>query len=114
MNSWLRLVVGLAFLVGNGRSVEWKQLKPEGYVSDFARVIDAQSRAQLEAYSASVQKATGAQLALVTIPSLQGEPIEAVANELARAWGIGQKGQNDGILLLLAVQDRRSRLEVGY
>ena len=57
--------------------------------------------------AARLQKATGVQLALVTIPSLQGEPIEDVANTIARAWGVGQKGQNEGILLLLAISDRR-------
>jgi uncharacterized protein len=53
-------------------------------------------------------------MALVTITSLQGEPIEDVANTIFRAWGVGQKGKNEGILLLLAIEDRRSRLEVGY
>ncbi len=53
-------------------------------------------------------------MALVTIPSLEGEPIEDVANTIFRAWGVGQKGKNEGILLLLAISDRRSRLEVGY
>ncbi len=50
----------------------------------------------------------------MTIPSLEGEPIEDVANTIFRAWGVGQKGKNEGILLLLAVDDRRSRMEVGY
>lgn len=53
-------------------------------------------------------------MALVTIRTLEREPIEDVANTLYRAWGIGQKGKNEGILLLLVIQDRRSRLEVGY
>jgi uncharacterized protein len=61
-----------------------------------------------------VQRAAGVQMAFVTIPSLEGEPIEDVANTLARAWGVGQKGSNEGILLLLSIQDRRSRLEIGY
>ena len=47
-------------------------------------------------------------------PSLEGEPIEDVANTIYRAWGVGQKGKNEGILLLLAIGDRRNRLEVGY
>src|SRR5204863_4250413 len=62
----------------------------------------------------SVEQSTGAQIALVTIPSLQGEPIEDVANSIFRAWGVGQKGKNEGIMLLLAVNDRRNRIEVGY
>jgi uncharacterized protein len=97
-----------------GWAVDWKSLKPQGYVSDFANVIDASSKSQLEAYAATVEQATGAQIALVTIPSLEGEPIEDVANTIFRAWGVGQKGKNEGIMLLLAVNDRRSRLEVGY
>ena len=56
----------------------------------------------------------GAEIALVTIESLSGEPIEDVANTIFRAWGVGKKGKNEGIMLLLAIGDRRNRLEVGY
>lgn len=94
--------------------VDWKTLRPQGYVSDFASVVDATARQRLEEYCASVERATGAQIALVVLPSLQNEPIEDVANTMFRAWGVGQKGKNGGVLLLLAVADRRSRLEVGY
>ncbi|MDE3199025.1 MAG: TPM domain-containing protein [Acidobacteriota bacterium] len=94
-------------------AVDWKALKPEGYVSDFAHVIDATDRAELEDYAARVQQATGAQLAFVTIPSLEGEPIEDVANDIFHAWGIGRKKEDDGAMVLLSVGDRKSRLEVG-
>ena len=107
------LVCALA-LWAQGRAFDFTALKPQGYVSDFAQVIDRQSRQRLEQYCARLEKATGVQLALVTIPSLQGEPIEDVANALFRAWGIGSKQSNEGLLLLLAIRDRRSRLEVGY
>jgi uncharacterized protein len=95
-------------------AVDWKALKPQGYTSDFAGVIDAQSRAALDQYAAAVEKATGAQMAFVTVQTLQGEPIEDVANDLFHAWGMGQKGQDNGVMLLLVVHDRRSRLEVGH
>ena len=95
-------------------AVDWKALQPQGYISDFAKVVDPRSREQLSRYCAAVEKSTGAQIALVTIPSLEGEPIEDVANTIFRAWGVGQKSSNEGILLLLAIADRRSRLEVGY
>jgi uncharacterized protein len=114
MRKWLRLGVAVASMASAGWAVDWKSLKPQGYVSDFANVVDASSKNQLEAYCAVVEQSTGVQMALVTLPSLQGEPIEDVANTLFRAWGVGQKGKNEGILLLLAVNDRRSRLEVGY
>jgi len=110
----LRFWLVLLWLAPVLHAVDWTALHPQGYVSDFAGVIDAASKQRLEAYSASLQRATKVQIALVTIPTLEGEPIEDVANTIARAWGVGQKGQNEGLLLLLAVNDRRSRLEVGY
>lgn len=114
MTKLLRFCAILAICLGAAFGVDWKTYRPEGYVSDFARVIDAQSKAELEQYCARVEKLTGAQIALVTIPTLEGEPIEDVANTIFRAWGVGQKGNNEGILLLLATGDRRHRLEVGY
>jgi uncharacterized protein len=92
---------------------DWKTLKPTGYVNDFAGVIDPASKAALEAYCARVQQATGAQIAFVTIPSLEGEAIEDVANDIFHNFGIGQKGKDNGVLLLLVSGDRRFRLEIG-
>jgi uncharacterized protein len=103
-----------ALAAGTLSAVDWKALKPQGYLSDFAGVVDAQSKTALEQYCAAVQNSTGAQIALVTVPSLQGEPVEDVANTIFHAWGVGSKGKDDGIMLLLSVADHRSRLEVGY
>jgi uncharacterized protein len=114
MRKWLRVGLLAGWCACAGRAVDWKALQPQGYVSDFAGAIDPASKAQLEAYGAIVEQSTGAQMALVTIASLQGEPIEDVANAIFRAWGVGQKGKNEGLLLLLSIGDRRSRLEVGY
>src|SRR2546425_10146876 len=108
------ILLFLALSIAPAFAVDWKALKPQGYVSDFAGVIDAQSKAELDNYCGRVEQQTGAQMALVTIQSLSGEPIEDVANTLYRAWGVGKKGKDEGILLLLAVGDRRDRLEVGY
>ncbi len=95
---------------------DFTSLVAQGYVSDFTKdkVIDAASRAELERYSAAVERSTGVQMAFVAIDSLEGEPIEDVANAIFRKWGIGSKKNNEGILLLLSVGDRRHRLEVGY
>lgn len=114
MGKWLRAAVLAACCALAARAVDWKALRPQGYVSDFAGVIDPAARARLDAYCGMVERATGAQIALVAIPSLEGEPIEDVANTVFRAWGVGQKGKDEGILLLLAIGDRRDRLEVGY
>jgi len=114
MRNWLRAGLAVVAWAAAGSAMDWKTLQPQGYVSDFAGVIGEADRAPLESYCGAVERSTGAQMALVTIQSLDGEPIEDVANTIFRAWGVGQKGKNEGILLLLAVQDRRSRLEVGY
>ena len=113
MAKLLRLCAGLA-LAAAVSGADLKTLRPQGYVSDFSGVVDAASRAELERYCAAVERSTGAQLAFVTLPSLEDEPIEDVANSLFRAWGVGPKGTNEGIMLLLVTGDRRSRLEVGY
>ncbi len=110
----LRLSVCLALASLEGLAYDFAGLKPEGYVSDFARVLDAGSREKLERYAKRLEEATGAQLAVVTLPGLAGEPLEEVANDLFRKWGIGQKGRNEGLLVLLVPGERRFRLEVGY
>ena len=112
-NPILRCALFLLLFVRGAFCVDIATLKPEGYVSDFARVLDAVQRVQIEQYATQVERATGAQMAFVTINSLDGEPVEDFANNLYRAWGIGQKGKDEGVLLLLAVQDKRSRLEIG-
>lgn len=92
---------------------DWKALKPQGYVSDFANVIDATSKAALEDYCGRVERATGAQLAFVTIEDLEGDSIEDAAADIYRGFGIGKKGQDNGVLLLLVSGNHRFRLEVG-
>ena len=114
MNTWLRRLLPLFLCACIASATDFGGLKPQGYVSDFSGVIDPGAKAQLERYCAIVEKSTGAQIALVTIPALESEPVEDVANTLFRKWGVGQKGKNEGILLLLVTQEHRSRLEVGY
>ncbi len=108
------LVCWLLALAFGGLAFDFTALRPQGYVNDFAGVLDAGERKQLEQYCARLEQTTGVQLALVTVRTLHGEPIEDVANALFRAWGIGRKASNEGALLLLAISERRSRLEVGY
>lgn len=88
--------------------------KPAGYLSDFAHVVEAADADAIEQYASSLRTSTGVEVALVTVRSLNGEPVEDFANNLYRKWGIGQKGSNEGLLILLAIDDRKSRVEVGY
>lgn len=114
MHKVLRLPAVFFCFVALAFGVDWTKLKPQGYLSDFADVVDAPTKQALEQYCTRVEQVTGVQMALVTLPTLEGEPVEDVANTIFRAWGVGHKGKNDGIMLLLVIQDRRSRLEVGY
>src|SRR5262245_26697336 len=109
MQKSLWLGIALALSAGAGHAVEWKTLRPQGYVSDFAGVVDVASKAQLEAYCLKLENSTKVQLALVTIRSLEREPVEDVARAIFQAWGVGHKDSNDGVLLLLSIADRRSR-----
>ena len=95
-------------------AIDIATLKPQGYVSDFA--IRCRRRSPKRSWKPSVprvEKATGVQMAFVTLRSLEGEPLEDFTNDLYRSWGVGQKGKDEGLLLLLVVRDRRSRLEIG-
>jgi uncharacterized protein len=88
-----------------------------GHVNDFANILNQQTKEKLELWLSNFENMTGTQIAVVTVTSLEGRPIEDYANELYRAWGIGAKSgehKDKGALLLVAVQDRRTRLEVGY
>jgi|SRR5687767_11359576 len=88
-----------------------------GHVNDFAKILDQQTKEKLELWLIKFENMTGTQIAVVTVPSLEGRPVEDYANELYRAWGIGAKTgehKDKGALLLVAVQDRKTRLEVGY
>lgn len=84
-----------------------------GFVNDFAGVVDAGSKASIESLCLQLDRKTAAQIAVVTIPTLGGDPIEEYSNALYRAWGIGRK-ESKGALLLLVINDHKSRLEVGY
>ncbi len=110
----LKATLCLVLLATSLLSLDLNSLKPQGYVSDFARVLTPQSHQQLEDYCGQVEQVTGVQMAIVTIDSLDGQPVEDVANTLFRKWGIGKKGKDEGVLLLIAIKDHKDRIEVGY
>ena len=100
-------VVLLALAALPAWGLDTKALKPTGYVNDFSNTLDASSKQSLEAYCANLERVTGVQMAIVLVPTLDGEPIEDAANRLYREWGIGKKGKDEGILIMLAVKDRK-------
>nr|WP_188825482.1 YgcG family protein [Brucella endophytica] len=85
-----------------------------GRVVDDANVIDPQTRAALDQKLADFEAKTSNQVAVVTVPSLGGDDIDDFSNRLFRSWALGQKKENNGVLLVVAPNDRKVRIEVGY
>jgi len=85
-----------------------------GRVVDDAGMIDAGTEATLTRKLADFEAKGSDQIVVATVPSLGGEDIESYTNRLFRAWGLGQAGENNGVLLLISRDDRKMRIEVGY
>ena len=84
------------------------------YVNDFANVLSDSTEQMIVKDSAALADKTGAQIVVVTIDSLNGQVLETYSLDLLRTWGIGAKDKNNGVLILLSIGDRKSRIEVGY
>src|SRR5437667_1378106 len=91
-----------------------KKIHPSGYVSDLAGGIAPEARTRLEALCTEVEQKTGAQMAIVTVQSLDGEGVENYAVDLFKQLGVGSKKDNRGVLLLVAPHEHKYRIEVGY
>jgi uncharacterized protein len=85
-----------------------------GRVVDQAKLLPADQAARLEATLAALEKQSGRQMVVATVASLQDYPIEDYGYKLGRAWGLGDKKANDGLILLVAPNERKVRIEVGY
>lgn len=111
----LVLLIALGLLTvaaGTLRALDVPRL--QGRVNDYADILTDTERSQLESYLASVEDKTTAQLVLLTIKSLEGESLEDFSMRVAEAWKVGQKGKDNGLILLVAVKERAIRIEVGY
>jgi uncharacterized protein len=85
-----------------------------GRVVDDAHLLSAPAQEKLTGELATLEQQTGHQLVVATVPDLQGYEIEDYGYQLLRTWGIGRKGVNDGVILLVAPNQRKVRVEVGY
>ena len=85
-----------------------------GRVNDTAGLLAAAARERIEGKLADLEAATGAQVAVLTVDTLAGEPIEAYAMRVAETWKLGQRDRDNGVLVVVAASDRKMRIEVGY
>ncbi|MGB6335770.1 MAG: TPM domain-containing protein [Thermoanaerobaculia bacterium] len=85
-----------------------------GRVNDYAEMIDQATEERIETKLREYETATGSQVAVLTIDSLDGDPLEDFSLRVVETWALGRKGIDDGLLLLVARDDRKMRIEVGY
>ena len=109
------LVVAILAALWAGAALAATSFPPlTGRVVDQAKILSPVTSADLERKLADLEQKSGIQLVVATVPSLGGEEIEPYANELFRAWKLGEATKNNGVLLLIAPKERRVRIEVGY
>lgn len=108
-----RLVLTLLLL---GAVAAWAREIPylQGRVTDDAEILSPDVRRQVGALLRAHEATTSDQVAVLTVPSLEGESVEEFARRVFEAWKLGQAGRDNGVLLVVAPQDRRLRIEVGY
>ncbi len=87
---------------------------PHDYVVDLASVIPEELQSRLNAYLKELEQKTGAQVLVLTVQSLDGQSIEEFAFNIKEQWKLGQKGKDNGVLIAVAVKDRKYRFEIGY
>lgn len=90
------------------------RLKPTGSITDQANLLSASKEQQLRSTLDSLEAETGAALVVVTLPSMEGGQIDDFTNRLFEAWGVGDADKDNGVMLLVAVKERKMRIEVGY
>lgn len=110
---WL-VFLPICLLAAPTKAQNPKNLRPQGYINDFAHVISPDTRNSLEGICQELDKKADAQIAIVTVRSLQGRTIEDYSIDLATRWGIGPKQKDRGVMILVAPHEHRYRIEVGY
>jgi len=112
---WLLLAAFFGVFAASALAERVEDLpKPTDYVSDYAHVLSPQAIAHLDSLCAQLDHSqANAQIAIVTVQTLDGDDVDDFSNRLATKWSMGQKGSGRGLLMLFAIQDHRRRIEVG-
>lgn len=107
------LLVALSSFAPAAQGSRLEVPRHDGWVTDLAGMLTPEEERRLETLMESYRTGSKHEIALLTVPSLQGEAIEQFALEVGREWGLGQKGLNNGALLVVSKADRKIRIEVG-
>ncbi|MEO0196311.1 MAG: TPM domain-containing protein [candidate division WOR-3 bacterium] len=87
--------------------------EPTGFLNDYAHILNQRQKEDLENHLREIENKTSVEIAIAIFDSI-GYPIEEYANLLFEKWGIGKKGKDNGILILVSIKERLIRIEVGY
>lgn len=113
----LVIAMALLFLLSLTPIIQASSIpKPVGdiYVQDFAGLLSKEQVAEINQFARNLDDATGAQIAVLTIDTLDGEDIQSFSNRAFREFGLGDAEKDNGVLLVIAIDDRDMRIEVGY
>jgi len=113
LKTCLIFLVLLGLFPASGKA-QGKFPAPQGYVSDYARVLSPRAKSALSGLLQELERKTKAEVAIAILPDLGGNALEPYAVELFEHWKIGKKGKDNGLLILLAIKERKARIEVGY
>jgi len=117
MKSFPKLVVFMLLILSFNNifaaKIEYKATA-NFFVNDFANVLSDETENQIYTIGKTVETKTTAQIVVVTVPNMNGDYIESYANTLFNKWGIGNKEKNNGVLIIIAKEERKIRIEVGY
>ncbi|NQT89824.1 MAG: TPM domain-containing protein [Candidatus Omnitrophica bacterium] len=108
------LMLVLVAVCGTAYAEEARLPDYTGYVNDYAGILSPSANAAISSIAGQIEAKTTAQIAVVTVPTVKPLTIEQYAVELFEKWGIGQKDKDNGILILMAANDRKIRIETGY
>lgn len=119
LSTYRRFLIAALFLAvfcafPAGASTPQPPAMPRDYVVDLAGVLPQEVQARLNAYLRELEQKTTAQVLVLTVQSLDGQAIEEFAFNTKEKWRLGQKGKDNGVLIVVAVKDRKYRLEIGY
>ncbi|MBN1824881.1 MAG: TPM domain-containing protein [Candidatus Eisenbacteria bacterium] len=114
VNPWIRMLLLLTLPLLSSGAAAADLPPPDGLINDFAGVLSPDTERRAEALSRELLEKTGVTVAAAIVPDMGGEEVERYAVDLYQSWGIGRKGEDRGALLLIAVGERKVRIETGY